>query len=459
MVIKKNKKPNIVLITIDSLRGDYVNYENMPHLMDLIEKQGTAVFNAYTAGVPTYYAFPSIMCGVYTFKYGVNLGLKFCKKTIAEIFKKSGYKTLGFNAANVYTSHFWGYERGFYYFEDYLKGKKYKVWKSLTRGENLFSRIIKFGLSSLAKIRRYICIIYGEYSPGVSAKSLLQNVLTEIKKDYNTPFFLWIHLMDVHMPYSAKMKDLGFYDRAKRIWIDNKVYDKLFKKVNRFLRSKPDRKPKEMLEKYINIMEEAKPYKEFLRFLYTKSIQVVDREVSTFIKQILYDFPNTYFLITSDHGEEFFDNVSYCHAPLFHNDAVVRVPLMLIGDQLKNFSLPSVPISTVDILPTLCELAGINSPSELDGISVFSEKIKERKFVFTESLFAYEPFSSIVTQLKNPRFLISVHSKNSSTTILETIVAPMGSYNSRDLYIQALQRLRRIKEVQKIREFSYKIKN
>jgi len=354
MVIKKNKKPNIVLITIDSLRGDYVNYENMPHLMDLIEKQGTAVFNAYTAGVPTYYAFPSILGGVYPFKYGIRIGLPKNVKTIAELLQENGYATLGFSAGNVYTSSYFGYNRGFQFFEDYLRGlRTTKVHRNF---KNKLKKCLKIPAirNTFSLLKKKYNILRGEFFPVPTAKKVLsdaQKSLDNFVKE-NIPYFLWVHLMDVHEPYLVESEDLTFRERVYRSKIEPERA-KIWSGLVRYLRKNEDRNPEELIEGFIDRMRRVLAYNDFLKELYTKALKSTDRYVTDFIKIVQKRNPNTIFIITSDHGEEFFDEMTYGHFPLFHNDAVVKVPIIMVGPGIKSISVPEMQISTVDIYPTI----------------------------------------------------------------------------------------------------------
>ena len=336
MVIKKNKKPNIVLITIDSLRGDYVNYENMPNLMDLIDKQGIAVFDAYTAGVPTYYAFPSIMCGVYPFKYGISIGTKHCKKTLAEIFKEAGYTTIGVSAGNPHTSRYWGYDRGFDYFQDYIRPKKKRSVKEFLKKRKILYFTSKKFYSIISTPRDKMVLFFKNYFPTPT----IETILEEVKKilpsvDNASPFFLWIHLMDVHLPYFVDKRDLTFKERLKRVQVEERK-KKIFQKLISLLKNNLESDPVKLLHKFTGITKEAQGCIEFLLVLYTKSIRRLDRNLLVFIDYITSVNPNTIFLITSDHGEEFLDNMSFFHFPLFHNDSVVKIPLILIGDKVVN---------------------------------------------------------------------------------------------------------------------------
>jgi len=157
---------NIVLITIDSLRKDHCGCYGYPRdttpFIDKISKSGVKFKHPFANGPLTPRSFPSILCGKHIF-YGKedNIQSYFLPKdaeTIAQKLRKFGYYTAAFQAGNPFISSFYGYDRGFDFFEDFLKGSSEceKIEKSMKSkkkvGEKLLSKVGSF-LDSFPKLK------------------------------------------------------------------------------------------------------------------------------------------------------------------------------------------------------------------------------------------------------------------------------------------------------------------
>jgi len=75
---------------------------------------------------------------------------------------------------------------------------------------------------------------------------------------------------------------------------------------------------------------------------------------------------DTIILFTSDHGELMGDHGLWLKGPFFY-DGLLNVPLIVRIPGRKTEKTSELA-STVDIFPTLCELAGIETPRYLDGV-------------------------------------------------------------------------------------------
>ncbi len=79
---------------------------------------------------------------------------------------------------------------------------------------------------------------------------------------------------------------------------------------------------------------------------------------------------NTVVVIYSDHGFEFFEHDTWGQGNSAISDVSARVPLIISGPGLaKNRQVDQI-VRSVDIAPTLLELAGIAAPQAMDGVSL-----------------------------------------------------------------------------------------
>jgi len=92
-------KPNIFIISIDSLRYDYVSAYGQRHgvtpFWDKLASEGLFYKNAYTAGLWTDPAITSLYTGLYPSGHRILAGLdtKLKARTLAKILADNGYIT------------------------------------------------------------------------------------------------------------------------------------------------------------------------------------------------------------------------------------------------------------------------------------------------------------------------------------------------------------------------------
>ncbi len=78
---------------------------------------------------------------------------------------------------------------------------------------------------------------------------------------------------------------------------------------------------------------------------------------------------HTLVVLTSDHGEEFFDHGSVLHGRTLHQE-LVRIPLIFQGAGVPAGVRVAEPVSLVDLLPTLLSLVGAPPAPGIDGVDV-----------------------------------------------------------------------------------------
>ncbi len=80
---------------------------------------------------------------------------------------------------------------------------------------------------------------------------------------------------------------------------------------------------------------------------------------------------NTYVIITSDHGEGFWEHGQPEHGNSLY-DELLRVPLIILppGGKKTQPKRVGTPISNIDLAPTIYDIAGIKDMGDLDGRSL-----------------------------------------------------------------------------------------
>src|SRR5262245_3989271 len=113
-------KPNIILLTIDTLRADMLNCYgyNTPLTpnIDRLAQSGIRFEQAISGGSWTQAAFPVLLTSSYAAMYGGCLGrLAAERPSPIEMLASSGYFTGGFTT-NLHLSRATGFDRGFVHF-------------------------------------------------------------------------------------------------------------------------------------------------------------------------------------------------------------------------------------------------------------------------------------------------------------------------------------------------------
>lgn len=105
--------------------------------------------------------------------------------------------------------------------------------------------------------------------------------------------------------------------------------------------------------------------------LYDAGIRQMDAEFGRFLaylrKQGLLD--DALLIVTSDHGEGFYEHERLDHFLSTHQE-VLRVPLIMRGPRVPAGLRIQAPVSLVDLVPTVLELADMPAPPGLEGLSL-----------------------------------------------------------------------------------------
>ena len=172
-----DSKPNVIFITIDTLRADHVGcyghkQVGTPHI-DELARQGTRFTRAYTPVPITLPAHSSLFTGAFPVATGMHdfSGNKLPESmtTLAEALRDNGYSTAAFLGSAVLDSRF-GLNQGFETYFDHFD----------------FSRLDEAHLDQMER----------------RGDLVVDEVLNWLKTNPRRPIFLWVHLYDPHDPYT-----------------------------------------------------------------------------------------------------------------------------------------------------------------------------------------------------------------------------------------------------------------
>jgi arylsulfatase A-like enzyme len=344
-------RPNVILISIDTLRPDHLgayDYERAtsPQL-DQLAREGVLFETVYSSASWTLPAHASLLTGLDPFAHGA-IGsqdrLHGRIETLAERLKAAGYQTEAWVGTTPfgYVGAAYGFAAGFDTYRHYPHSKPYR--------SSLIARAID------GEILRTAARDVG------NARAEIDSVIRWLRGSSAAPFFLFVHLYDVHsktavLPYEAPppFRDQfcpGAIDTFEACRQGQCATDRLHAMVER----------------------RAQPFSaeelEIVRCLYDGGIAFVDHELGRLFAAVddLNLSASTVLIVTSDHGEAFFEHGAPLHTTL--HDEIARVPLIIRAPGAVAGKRASGVVSLADIAPTILELAGIALPDHLHGQSL-----------------------------------------------------------------------------------------
>ena len=164
--------------------------------------------------------------------------------------------------------------------------------------------------------------------------------------------FLWIHYFDPHDPYFAREP-----------WITRRAPD--FKtNAGAYPQGLPMR---DLKARYRQPDADVAAR---IRALYESEVSYFEHYFQLLCERLGLEDDNVLFIFTSDHGEEIADHGGLGHSTTLYQE-LVHVPLLVRWPAaLARTVTTEVPVSTVDLYPTLADLLGLAAPPSLQGTSL-----------------------------------------------------------------------------------------
>ncbi len=307
----REDRPNIVLITADSVRADHCGYLNdrmeTTPTIDQIADRGIAFNEAFSPGPRTPSSIPEIMTDrelpddrIQTTDWESRLARvrdHISKSNpLAARLQDTGYTTIAFTS-NPHTDEYTGFDVGF---DEFVQvGRTDGIDLNLLEG------------TKLEPATKYI----DQWWNGAGFFSRWEDFFPDIVETVNQapdPYFLWVFLLDSHNPYRAPRKDReestlwSMYLsqlRANSLFLDSEVTA-----TSSFAEGVPE-----------TILAGIKR-------AYRDSIRSVDRCVRELLQALRDDDPLVVF--HSDHGEAFGEHGTFGHQRRLY-DENLHVPLVV----------------------------------------------------------------------------------------------------------------------------------
>ncbi|HBY94959.1 MAG: sulfatase-like hydrolase/transferase [Ardenticatenaceae bacterium] len=339
-------RPNILLLTIDSLRLDMLGCygyarATTPNL-DRLAATGIRFTQAITGGSWTQAAFPALLTSSYPSMYGGCTGpLSPARPSPIETLASHGYTSAGFST-NPHLSRVTSYDRGFGHFRDLVPAEAGPRLRDMKGGERfLRNSLTHYALLAAGKRMR-------PARAYVSAQEVT-DVICRWCDGAPVPFFLWVHYMDVHWPYHLEETLTDPRDIA-RAWRD-------LQHINR------------VTWRGATVTQSQREY--YIR-LYEQALYYVDTHIGRLLSSLERSgrLANTVVIVVSDHGEEFLDHGRWGHRQSNLYDEILRVPLLIRVPGNAGNKMVRHQVSTLDIMPTVLQLCDCPPPSGIEGASL-----------------------------------------------------------------------------------------
>ena len=336
--------PDVVLVTIDCLRADRMGSYGgarplTPHL-DRWSRRARVQEHAFATSGWTKPSIVSIWTGLYPTRHGINNPYDALSPellTASKLLFDRRYRTMFINGGNPFISHSFGFQLPF-------ASYRYEFHDEAERTVAVF--------------------------------------LEALDEEPSPPVFAHLHLMDTHLPYPVS------------------EFNQLYASTPQPLRPElqPDAITVDAVRKLTRAGALTQSDRTFVSDLYDGQIVRVDQQMGRLTRELARRGWHRFLgIVTSDHGEEFWDHDGFEHGHTLYEE-LVRIPLLVSGPDVPS-GVSSSPASLVDLFPTVLDAAGSPHP-ETPGRSLLDEPGSDRALFMTGTLYGRDRFGVVRRQHK-----------------------------------------------------------
>jgi arylsulfatase A-like enzyme len=328
---KKKKGTNIILISIDTLRADHLGCygyqrETSPAI-DSLAEDSSLFFNTFSSSSWTLPAHVSLLTSLTCFHHQVNYEydkMDSSMITLADVLRQKNFYCSA-HTGGGFVNAAYGFSKGF--------------------------------------------DSYGQSAQGIHQKDASEwigrSTLKWIDNHKDKDFFLFIHTYQPHNPFSSPPPYNTMFLEENSEWTEIDILKYLGGKEGVF-KNIPDKEIKNIIS------------------LYDAEIRYTDDVLIKPLMNKLEEtglYNQTMIILTSDHGEEFYDHGGWEHGHTLYNE-LLKVPLIIKfpGEEFAGTQIQTI-VRLIDIMPTVLEKLGISSKDlKLDGKSLIPVlKNKEKR--------------------------------------------------------------------------------
>jgi arylsulfatase A-like enzyme len=358
-----DSRPNILLIGSDTLRFDRLSGAGYPRELTpnlaRLAKRATLFTDCYVPCARTAPSLVSLLSGTWPHTHGVRDTFVTPEQTqlevpaLPQLLKAAGYQSaiVGDWAASDADKFNFGFD-----YRD-LPQDQWNIKFLLRQGpKDLRLFLSLFTQNPLGKALLPEIYYLGGIPLTEEVGRDTRRMIGKLAQD-GRPFFLMSFMATTHPPFTSKYPYYSLFS------------DPDYQGESKFIMAKL-RDPWEI------IRAQAEPRSKFdldqVIDLYDGCVRNFDDEVARILAYLkasnLAD--NTIVVIFSDHGFEFFEHETWGQGNSAIGDFSARVPIIIADPRIDQPERVGDVIRTVDIAPTLLDLAGVPIPDSMEGVSL-----------------------------------------------------------------------------------------
>lgn len=343
----ERNRPNVIFITLDSLRADHLNCygykrNTSPNIGTLAER-GILFKQAISQASWTCPSVSSIISSLYPNheirETGYSLSLE--DDNLIRVLKNKGYVTALFSNAEP---------------------------------------VLNITLGGIKNVFDVF------YIRSARADAIVKSADKWVNENYHKPFFLWVYLYDTHLPYNAPP---GYFSEF--------IFDNLYPHVN--VPITPDDGLKN--EHYSfgslprHVAENGITDTSYYIAKYDGGIRFADEQIGLLLKALeergLKD--NTLIILFSDHGESLTEHKFFFNHSHFLYEDLIKVPLIIVFPGRMPRMVIEKQVQLINIVPTVREILKIKNNFHMEGKSLLPliEKKMDQLDAYAFSETAYRP--------------------------------------------------------------------
>jgi len=331
------KPRGIIMIVADTLGAQYLQVHGYDRdtapAFGRLAKEGIWFSDAQAEATWTKPSVTSMLTSLYPNTHGVtefDSRLPATATTVAEAFRSAGWATLSMSSV-YFTGRMSSLHQGF---EELHEAASLQVQPSSKTAEGYMERLLPW-----------------------------------IETHRDIPFFVLLHLYDPHFPYrprapyDTKWADPSRFEEHQRISIEMRKYidDPLMQAIGM-----PTR------EQLQQTGSDPDQFMETWQGWYDGSVLSMDEQVARLIGHLRTLGLEKHVVLSmgSDHGEEFLQHGRTYHGQGLYEE-LTHVPMVLWGPGVLPQGVSvGRPVSNIDLMPTLLEIAEIPAPAGIQGTSL-----------------------------------------------------------------------------------------
>ncbi|MEW5943856.1 MAG: sulfatase [Pseudomonadota bacterium] len=356
-------KPNIIMIGSDTLRADRLGCAGYPRsltpVLDGLATKGTQFTQCYVPCARTAPSLISLLTGSWPHTHGIRDNFVGDDETtlpvpaLPAILAECGYQTAA--VGDWAATDMGKFNLGFQTLD--IPEDQWNIKYLIRQGPKdlrLFLSLFthnRFGKRFLPELY-YLAGVPLTSKVGRDARAMISRLASD-----GQPFFLNVFMATTHPPFGSEHPYYTLFSdpdyRGESKFVMARLTDPF-----EIIRRQGDSKKEFDLDQILN--------------LYDGCVRNFDDEVARILQHIrttgLDD--NTIVVVYSDHGMEFFEHETWGQGNSVVGDFSPKVPLIIFDPRRESGRRVDDIVRSVDVAPTLLDLAGVPKPPHLDGVSL-----------------------------------------------------------------------------------------